>query len=73
MGMFPSRYSNCSQAPDPKIFRIVTIKKIGKVWLSKINYPSASNFEGNKILITTFDPSVRKHLDPHFDKNSGKI
>lgn len=48
-------------------------KKVGTNWVSKINYPNCTNYEGNKILVTSFYPGHKSSLDPHFCPNSGII
>jgi hypothetical protein len=57
--------------PNPYNFRISWVKQYGNYFVSKVNYPDATNFEGMKILLTTFDPRGRPVLDPHFAENSG--
>jgi hypothetical protein len=81
MGMFPGKYSHIvdtgyetiSVSPNPKNFKILESEKIGKVYVSTIKYPDATNFEGVKVLVTTFDPKKKSELDPHFGENSGII
>ena len=57
--------------PNPNNFKVKECHKIGIHWVSKINYPDARNFEGDKILLTTWSPLERAVIDPHFEKNSG--
>ena len=42
-----------------------------KYFVSEIQYPDCYNFEGRKVLLTTFDPRNRRTLDPHFELDSG--
>ena len=76
MGMFKRHktvYNNTivSSNPDPRNFRIKECEHIGNYWLSKINYPDAKNFEGDKILLTEWNPRNAAVIDPHFEKNAG--
>jgi hypothetical protein len=59
--------------PNPKNFTLIETKRIGNYWISKVNYPDAKNYEGNKILLTTWNPEDRKEIDPHFTAGSGII
>lgn len=75
MGMFGKRYRSkiADNTPNPKNFNIEKVKQIGNNFVSLIHYPNSTNFEGKKILLTTFNPSHRKELDPHFRPYSGII
>lgn len=66
-------YSPNITDPNPRNFVIKKSKSYVTCWVSLINYPDAKNYEGNKILITTWDPNTRSVIDPHFDKDSGII
>lgn len=59
--------------PDPKNFSIVESQQVGDVFVTKINYPNCTTYEGNKIIVSDFNPKRRKTLDPHFTENSGII
>lgn len=59
--------------PDPKVFTILKTEQIGDVFVTKIQYPNCSNYEGTKIIVSDFNPKRRKTLDPHFTENSGII
>ncbi len=77
MGLFKHKHSGIvnnavvSYDPNPSNFKVKTCHKIGNYWVSKINYPDAKNFEGDKILLTTWNPLTMTVIDPHFEKNSG--
>ena len=73
MGLFRRRSSHIDLQPNPKSFKIIKCKKIGKIYVSFINYPDAKNFEGNKILITIKNPKEMKILDPHFSEDINVI
>jgi hypothetical protein len=57
--------------PNPNYFSIKKSKQYGIYWVSFINYPDARNYEGNKILLTTWDPNTRDIIDPHFSVGGG--
>lgn len=59
--------------PNPSKFTIKQKYQQGKYWLSLIHYHGCTNYEGNKILVTCFDPSDRFSIDPHFSVSSGII
>jgi hypothetical protein len=59
--------------PDPKKFTIIQSVRVGDWFVTKIQYPNCTNYEGNKIIVTDFNPKNRTELDPHFTKNSGII
>ena len=67
---YPSSYQSTnnpsSNTPNPENFMIKKVEQIGRVWVSLVNYPDATNFEGDKILVTGFDPRTKTVLDPHF-------
>lgn len=67
------KFSPNSTDPNPRNFVIKKSKSYVTCWVSLINYPDAKNYEGNKILITTWDPNTRSVIDPHFDKDAGII
>lgn len=75
MGMF-KRYSHGTvipSDPNPNNFKVKACHSIGKYWISKINYPDARNFEGDKILLTSWNPLEKTTIDPHFEKDSGVL
>lgn len=54
--------------------KLMKCQKINNYHVSMINYPAATNFEGNKILLTNFDPREKTGiLDPHFREKTGII
>ena len=53
-------------APNPSNFKVLKEVKYGELWLSVIEYPNCTNYEGKKILITLNRPSELLYLDPHF-------
>lgn len=59
--------------PNPHLFKIIQIEQFDNCYMSVINYPNCTNFEGNKILITTWDPRNRISIDPHFSSGYGLI
>lgn len=59
--------------PDPMFFIVKNCKKVENHYVSQIQYPNCTNFEGNKILVTTYDPRNRIKIDPHFFPDSGLI
>jgi hypothetical protein len=72
MGMFSGRWSHAvSNNPNPNNFKVKTTVKVGKHWVFIIHYPNATNFEGDKILLTTWDPREKQTIDPHFAQGSG--
>lgn len=63
---------NTTTDPNPSNFRIKKVKEFAnQYWVSLINYPDAQNYEGNKILLTTWDPNSRSVIDPHFSVGGG--
>lgn len=59
--------------PNPFNFKIVHVERFKNCYLSVINYPNCTNFEGNKVLITKWDPRNKFELDPHFSEGYGLI
>lgn len=57
--------------PDPRRFSIAQSEPIGNLWLSTLHYTGCINFEGRKVLLTTWDPRGRSVIDPHFAEGSG--
>ena len=57
--------------PDPMRFRIIETERIGSMHLSVLRYQGCTNFEGRKVLLTTWDPRERMSIDPHFAVGSG--
>lgn len=57
--------------PNPSNFKILEVFQFGNYFVSELKYPDCYNFEGSKILLTSFDPRNRSTLDPHFEKGSG--
>jgi len=66
-------YRTFSLNPDPYKFRIVKTSKINGLHISMINYPNCTNYEGNKLLVTTYDPRNRLSIDPHFSGDGGLV
>lgn len=60
-----------STGPNPCNFKVKECHRVGDVWVSKINYPDAKNFEGDKILLTAWNPLDKTVIDPHFATGSG--
>lgn len=60
--------------PDPYNFKVIKEVSFNESVLAWVNYPDATNFEGNKIILIKGLRSVRglTSLDPHFLK-SGKF
>lgn len=60
--------------PRPEVFKIISLKQIGKCVLGIVNYPHATNFEGDKILVwgnaTVEEVRALRVIDPHFLKDS---
>ena len=78
MGLFRRHrsYTNpvsSGNGPNPNNFKILKSKSYASCWVSWINYPDAKNYEGNKILLTTWDPNTKNTVDPHFDRGAGII
>lgn len=77
MGLFKQKHSGVVNEtvvlydPNPENFRVKDCHRIGNHWVSKINYPDARNFEGDKILLTTWNPLSRSIIDPHFTDGGG--
>lgn len=76
MGMNRRRWSGdggtpSAGDPDPRRFSIVGTERIGDLWLSTLHYDGCTNFEGRKVLLTTWDPRDRMTIDPHFAAGSG--
>ena len=59
--------------PNPHKFKVEQLYAYPNCYVSLINYPNCSNFEGNKILVTTYNPLDRDSIDPHFYQNSGLL
>lgn len=59
--------------PDPNKFSCGEVRRIGDWWVAKINYPNCTNFEGNKIIVTDFNPIYVGFLDPHFTETNGVL
>ncbi len=59
--------------PDPKSFRIVNTRSVGRYCIAEIEYHGCTNFEGRKILV--FRDIKAEHLknfreiDPHFSES----
>lgn len=58
-----------STNPNPDVFDVQRVTKIGIYFLSVVVYPNCTNFEGRKILLTRRDPRNMDRLDPHFSKD----
>ena len=59
--------------PDPYKFRIKKLMSINGLYVSLVNYPNCTTFEGDKVLVTNYDITNKIKLDPHFYKDSGLI
>lgn len=59
--------------PDPSRFTVVKVEQIGSLFISLIEYPNCTNYEGKKLLVSKFDPREKATLDPHFAKRSGLL
>lgn len=61
--------------PNPRIYKIIKYKEIGKGIVVLVNYPNCTNFEGNKIIVyenTTIDELNKlDQIDPHFTNRNG--
>jgi hypothetical protein len=68
-----SNDSTIDSSPNPENFKILNSQKIGDLFVSVVKYPDATNFEGMKVLVTSFDPKKKSAIDPHFEKDSGII
>lgn len=74
MGMFKRRHSGiygCDSTPNPSKFSITNCVRVGSLFVSRIKYPNCTNFEGDKILVTKWNPRLKTIIDPHFNKGSG--
>jgi hypothetical protein len=58
--------------PNPKKFVIKSETFSERHTVVYVNYPDATNYEGDKVLVLTGTASVKgvKELDPHFSKGS---
>lgn len=61
--------------PDPFNFEIKKYNEIGKYIVLLVNYPDATNYEGDKIML--YENSIEgirslDRLDPHFFDNGSK-
>lgn len=59
--------------PDPHRFVVKTCAAYRTCFVSTVHYPNCTNFEGNKVMVTEFDPRTQKVLDPHFRSGAGII
>lgn len=59
--------------PDPWKFEIVRSFQIKKIFVSEIRYEGCTTFEGRKILVTSWDPATKSHIDPHFTAGGGLL
>lgn len=59
--------------PNPRNFRVLEVQQRGLYYASRVHYPDCTNFEGEKVLITSFDPRRVSVLDPHFDESLGVV
>lgn len=78
MGMFKKPSMTTSYKvdpvnPNPHKFTIKRTQNINGLWITMVNYPNCTNFEGNKILVTTFDVKNKDFLDPHFNTDGGLV
>lgn len=65
-----SCYTNSTApAPSPSLFTVIQVTEVGSLFVSMIRYHNATNMEGKKCLVTTFDPRKRKIVDPHFSES----
>ncbi len=60
--------------PDPILFNIIKMEQVGYNIVIFVNYPTCTNYEGNKICVyksADFHDFVNmKMLDPHFSDNN---
>lgn len=56
--------------PNPLRFKVTHVMKFKNCTALKVNYPDATNYEGNKVLVVKNTKNWGKvtKLDPHFDK-----
>lgn len=63
--------------PDPATFTIKRLIQVGTFVVGHVQYPNATNFEGNKVLVwenaTVDDISQLEVIDPHFLENNSII
>jgi len=69
----PSVLMQNSVNPDPSSFKVKKFYKFNGLFVSLVNYPNCTTFEGNKILVTNYDVREKIKLDPHFDNGSGLV
>ena len=59
--------------PDPNNYKIKEHFTLGNYLIVKINYPDATSFEGNKVLVfkdcSLYQLKKQKTIDPHFCNN----
>lgn len=59
--------------PDPNNYKIIDHYQIQNYLVIKLNYPDATSFEGNKVLVfkdcTLAKLKKQKVIDPHFSNN----
>lgn len=82
MGMFKkscccTSYAAPDSNPDPKKFKILRSASINGHLVLEVFYPDCKNFEGKKIMLYLFMPSVEEllsrtngELDPHFSQGA---
>jgi hypothetical protein len=72
----PNNPDSTAPNPNPNVFTVVNVVEIGKFVVCKVNYPDATNFEGDKIMVlqgTSLNAVVEtQYLDPHFAED-GKV
>lgn len=72
-----SPYATPNSNPSPDRYNIKDSKVIGRCLILEVNYPDATNFEGNKIMVYKGFSSCGEllkacsgKLDPHFSKSN---
>lgn len=59
--------------PNPSLFKVKKVHTANGLFVSLVNYPNCTTFEGNKILVTNYDVRKQTKLDPHFYSGSGLV
>jgi hypothetical protein len=68
-----SSYLTNPTNPNPSKFSVVKSIQIGNVFVSTVKYPNCTNYEGLKVIVSTFNPRQVERLDPHFTEDGGII
>ncbi len=62
--------------PNPRNYKLLRHKTIGKCLIIEVQYPDCSNYEGRKIMVFNCklrDLLKQKLIDPHFSDNENFI